>query len=339
MTAVSRALGNVALALAVALGSACRGRSPEPPSAAQKNPLQAWDYREGMPPDSAKVFLVAGGDDIANFAAEIVEQRQLWLRAGLRPEEIACYWARPPVHAYREDREQYDAVADAMRACYRAEPGTVLEHLAAAAEHAPPWVFVYVTGHGLGPIMRWRARTPDPELASERLGLTPAEMAALDQHSIGLQAGPGPQLEDVATVVQRFRAGYPPRTLMFSPSTLAEALAAFPRATPKFVVLQACYSGGFIERPEGESPLHDIGALTLLTATTFNRPSFGCGAGRAKTYFGGAFNRVLDGELQPDARPPDLDWSQIHARIAFVIDVMEAIDAERASAPRLLQTP
>ena len=38
-------------------------------------------------PATAKVFLVAGGDDVANFAADVIDQHALWKRAGLRDDE------------------------------------------------------------------------------------------------------------------------------------------------------------------------------------------------------------------------------------------------------------
>lgn len=328
----------VVLSLFVAGCHARRGTERPAPSA---TPFDAVPYRDGRPGPQTKVFLVAGGDDIANFAAEIVEQRALWQAAGVAPEEIACYWARPTRAAYRADRRQYDELATELDDCFRAEPGTVLSHLRAAAKTDPPWIYLYVTGHGLGPVLRWRAGARDAATARRELGATQAEMAALDHHAIGLEAGPGPGLEDVDAVLAGHRAGKPPHALMFSPVTLAEALAAFPETTEKFVVLQACYSGGFIGRPRdrgGPSPLHEIPALTLLTATSWNRPSFGCGAGPARTYFGGAFGRVLAAEIEPEKRPPDLDWSKIHERVAFVIDVMETIDAERPSGPGILRT-
>jgi hypothetical protein len=334
-----RLLPVLAIALALASGCGARRGGSRPPLPA--TPFDHVPYREGRPDPSAKVFLVAGGDDIANFAAEVVEQRELWLAAGLEPREIACYWARPTRTAYREDRRQYDELTGELDDCFRAEPDTVLSHLRAAADADLPWVYLYVSGHGLGPVLRWRAGTRDPDVASRKLGATPTEMAALDHHAIGLEAGPGPGLEDVDAVVRGFRSGRPPRALMFSPPTLSEALATFPETTPKFVVLQACFSGGFIGRPAthgGPSPLHDVPALTLLTATRWNRPSFGCSAGPARTQFGGTFGRVLAAELEPGKRPPDLDWARIHERVAFVIDVMETIDAERPSGPSFLRT-
>jgi hypothetical protein len=315
---------------------ACRpGRTTTTPEA--ESPWAHAAYREGPPPATTKVFLVAGGDDIANFAAEIVEQRRLWRGAGLRDDEIACYWAHPTPRAYDVDRAQYDALRHELASCYRAEPATVLGDLRRAATEKLPWVYLFVTGHGLPPLMRWvpaNARS-----AARRHRLTAEELARLDHHAIGLQAGPGPTLEQVDRVVMGHRAGAPTSSLMLSPPTLAEALADFDPATPKFVVLQACYSGGFIAGAAGPSALHDVPNLTLLTATTHDRSSFGCGAGKAKTYYGGSFNRVLTEHLQLDARPPDLAWVAIHDEVRVVIDALESIDAERSSRPQLLQTP
>jgi hypothetical protein len=125
---------------------------------------------------------------------------------------------------------------------------------------------------------------------------------------------------------------------MFSPPTLATALRSFDAATPKFVVIQACFSGGFIGTAEGPSALHGVEHLTLLTATAHDRPSFGCGAGKDKTYYGGSYNRVLAQYLDNGRSPTDLPWSAMYADIRMIIDAIESIDAERASQPGFLQT-
>ncbi len=325
-----------ALVLALASASGCHHRA-----ASVKSPLPSpWDeaaYAAGPPPATAKVFLVAGGDDIANFAAEVVEQRRLWREAGLRDDEIACYWAHPKAGAYADDKAQYDALRGELTQCYRADPGTVLSHLRSAAEHDPPWLYVYFTAHGLPSLMRTAAPRQLPAVRKHRLDA--GELADLDHHAIGLQAGPAPVLEDVDGLVARYRAGAPIDELMLTPKTLAQALERFDPAIPKVVVIQACFSGGFIADDTGPTPLQSISSLTLLTATSRARPSFGCGAGKARTYYGGAFNRVLAANLEPGRNPATLPWTDIHTQVALVIDAIESIDAQRPSQPGLLQTP
>jgi hypothetical protein len=75
----------------------------------------------------------------------------------------------------------------------------------------------------------------------------------------------------------------------------AEDLGAILKARPfkwKVVVVNACYSGGFVP------PLHGDGTL-VITAARSDRSSFGCGNDSAATYFGRAWlidalNRTSD---------------------------------------------
>jgi len=54
----------------------------------------------------------------------------------------------------------------------------------------------------------------------------------------------------------------------------------------RVLVISACYSGGLIPDLQGPDTL-------LITAASADRPSFGCGADSALTYFGGAW--LVDG--------------------------------------------
>ncbi len=74
--------------------------------------------------------------------------------------------------------------------------------------------------------------------------------------------------------------------------------------------------------------------MTMMTATSPGRPSFGCSAGAHRTYYGGTFNRVLAEEIERKARGPvGLPWPAMHERVVFVVETMEAIDGERPSQP------
>ena len=323
-----------ALVAVALLGCNRGGKATAVPSAFNQIP-----YRDGDVHEDARVFLVAGGDDIANFAAEILEQRGLWIGAGLSQEQIACYYAKPTQQAWTDDLEQYEELATALRACFRADPGRVQRDLAAVAERDPDWVYLYVTAHGLDSQVKGLIASGSRRLQRVAQSLQADERALLDAPAIGLNAGPAPRLGEVTALVKRLRDGAEPRDVLFTPDTLQSTLSEFPERTLKVVVLQACFSGGFIDhhipgKPAGDVPsLTSIPNLVALTATAAERPSFGCGSGSARTFFGGAFNRALERGLTPNAGPDTVDWATVHERAAFAVEAMEWIEAETPSMP------
>ena len=132
---------------------------------------------------------------------------------------------------------------------------------------------------------------------------------------------------------------------MFTPRTLGPLLAAFPTDVRKIVVLQACFSGGFIDHHATEDAETSVGAdvllavpnLTAMTATAAERPSFGCGSGEARTYFGGTFNVALSRALEQHA-PGERPWHEIYDNVVFAIEAMEAVQGTRSSLPGFIQT-
>ena len=78
-----------------------KGVVAEPPAQPQTTPFDDLPYRQGPIHPSTRIMLVAGGNDIANFAAEVVEQRALWKKAGVADDAIACYYAKPTAKAFR----------------------------------------------------------------------------------------------------------------------------------------------------------------------------------------------------------------------------------------------
>lgn len=331
-----------ALLLACLGAMACRAGG----ATANPDPFAQQTYDTSPASTRTKVFLVAGGDDIANFAAEVLEQRTLWRRAGLGEDEIACYFAKPTTQALRADYEQYDALALALRSCRAATPAQLARDLDAAAEGAEGFVYLFVTSHGLASQLGPLATSDNPRTQRFVASLRPDERDVLDPAAIGLEAGEGPKLGESRAVVAALREGVPAEQVTFTPRTLAPLLAAFPADTRKIIVLQACFSGGFIDHhtrgrrvpSPGADALLAVPNLTVLTATAAERPSFGCGSGEARTYFGGAFNVALEQALAEHA-PDDLPWRDIYDRVTFAIEAMEAVQGQRASHPGFLETP
>lgn len=322
-----------AFGLALVIAAGCR------PTATTFEADVAWRfaYEEGPISPETRVFLVAGGDDVANFAAEIVSQRALWLAAGLREEEIACYYAKPTEAAWREDREQYEALLPMLTHCHRAEPGRLHRDLELAAAGRPPWIYLYVSAHGV-PSQYDLARTSrSPRIRSLAEQLETAERQQIDITAIGLQAGPGPRLEEVPRVIRGLRHGVRPRDLVLTPWTLYESLASFGADTLRIVVLQACFSGGFL-MGGGTPSLATLPSTVVLTAAAADRRSFGCDPGAARTHFGGAFEVALARALEREQDPTYIDWPALYEQIVFAVEAMEAVEGTPASAPQLADT-
>jgi hypothetical protein len=322
------------------LGCRDRGEGSTPPSV-----FEDLAYREDATGSNTRVFLVAGGDDVANFAAEVLEQRRMWMRAGVSEDEIACYYAKPTKQAWGDDLEQYRALANALRECHRAEPARLRRDLLAAAKREPEWIYLYVTSHGLDSQAAGLEYARSRKLRALAETMSDEERALLDAPAIGLEAGPGPGLGEVTRTVRALRKGADPGDLVLTPATLAETLQSFPPTTAKIVVLQACFSGGFIDHhvPGGAAVdtgpgLKAVPNLVALTASAAERPSFGCGSGTHRTYFGGAVNRAIARELDDGERPADLDWKAIHDKAAFAVEAMESVEAEPRSFPGFLDT-
>ncbi|MBL9099399.1 MAG: hypothetical protein JNL82_00490 [Myxococcales bacterium] len=284
--------------------------------------VAAVPYATAPLPARAKIFLVAGGVEVANFAEEVVAQRALWLARGFRPDEIACYWARPRRGDFRGDREQYRRLADELKNCYPASAALLRAHLRQQSARGLPFVYLYVSSHGLADIMP----TDVPE---DRL--LPSERDLFAQYVIQMGAGVGRGYQP-GQLALAMRRGADPRDLAFTPAALHESLQAFPAETPKLVVLQACHSGGFL--------LPDVAAgtagLTAIAAARHDRTSFGCESGARFTYFGAAYLRRL---LARPGPPTAIDWPALYRELAGDIEALERRAAVLRSLPVFLQTP
>lgn len=314
----------LALSLVLGAGACATGRR------AHERRVEATPYATAPLSPRAKIFLVAGGIEVANFAAEVVAQRRLWLARGYAPDEIACYWAHPFPAALRADRAQYRQLADELRPCYRASAELLRAHLLAASQAKLPFLYLYVTSHGDVDIM--------PEGVPED-SLLPAEKALFDQYVIQLGGGIGAGV-DPGTLALAIRRGVDPAGLVFSPRLLRDLLRAFPADTPKIVVLQACHSGGFLDevRPERRAEtIADIPRLTAIAAARFDRTSFGCDSGATMTYFGEVYTRLLETRLTSD--PTAIDWGALYRALFADIARLEREVDVRPSLPVLLTTP
>jgi hypothetical protein len=283
--------------------------------------VAAVPYATAPLPERAKIFLVAGGVEVANFAEEVVVQRRLWLARGFAADEIACYWAHPRRGDLRGDLRQYRGLAGELADCYPAATAVLRAHLQQQAARDLPFVYLYVTSHGNSDLL-------SIDVPEDRL--LPTERALFDQYAIQLGAGVGRGVLPGALALA-LRRGADPRDLVFSPAVLRELLRAFPPTTPKYVVLQACHSGGFLV----PGAIAGVARLTAIAAARHDRTSFGCDSGSEFTYFGAAFLKHLIDRPGP---PTAIDWRGLFAAVLADIDALERRADVQRSLPVFVQT-
>lgn len=284
--------------------------------------------RASLSPE-AKIFLLAGSSQTANFAQEILDQKRLWLARGFKEEEIACYYVPPNRREFVEDEDQFRGLAGELAGCYPASVRLLREHLVTASLSPSPKEFLYlfVTSHGQKPIsLRLKNRDPEEKGYQELLKL--ARYPALDQYTLSVEGLPKGRAEE-GEILQALESGMDPKEVLLTPAYLQEFLAGYFPRLPKFLVLQGCYSGGFLKDPRKEyrrGLLTHLDQVTVLTASRFDRPSFGCDPGEETTYFGGIFNEVL---LEFPNRPLQMEWKRIFSTVREKVKQVEEQYDER----------
>jgi len=108
-----------------------------------------------------------------------------------------------------------------------------------------------------------------------------------------------------------------------APSDLADALQTKPGIRWKVLVVNACYSGGFVDALRDDSTM-------VITSARADRTSFGCGADSDITYFGKAF---LAEALNKTASIPDA-----FAQAKKSVSEWEDADKEEHSEPQIAST-
>ncbi len=283
------------------------------------------EYGDPHPSSTTRVMLVAGGDDVANFAAEVAGQRKIWRAAGLEDQQIECYWSKPTRRAYARDRRQYRRLVAAMQPCGPASAKRVLADLAALADDPPEYLYLYITGHGV-------ATLASPQVASV---LPPDERALLGSAALALDAEVGMRIQHTDALLRSHRAGLPDREIVLTPATLREVLAKLPESTRKIVVLQGCFSGAFIA---GAGTLAELANTVVLTAASADRPSFGCGSGTRTTFWGGALEHELKRRVHGGDTPDRLPWLELHEDVAARVTRLERALGQKPSRPQFVDT-
>ncbi|MCA9694765.1 MAG: hypothetical protein R3A51_10840 [Nannocystaceae bacterium] len=321
--ASSRTAAYLLLALA-ALLMACSGRL-----GARR--LADQPYASRPLPDQARIFLIAGGVDVANFAEEVVRQRSYWRAAGVPDEAIACYYAKPTLAAYHEDAQQYRAITRALADCYPARAGLIRAHLALASRRDLPYLYLYISSHG-------RPQLVARDVAESLDVLSAGEVDLLDQYFLQMGADPGYGV-DASAIVNAARRGEDPDDLLLTPASLGRALARFAPQLPKIVVLQGCHSGGFLndQANAAAAQMTALRNLTVIAAARHDRTSFGCDPGARMTYFGLIFLRLLLEHAGPQT-PTSIPWPGLFDQLAAEVHAIELRQEVTPSEPVFFST-
>ena len=109
-----------------------------------------------------------------------------------------------------------------------------------------------------------------------------------------------------------------------APEDLADALQTTPRIRWKVIVVNACYSGGFVDALRDDSTL-------VISSARADRTSFGCGVQSELTYFGRAF--------LVDALNRTTSLREAFDQASRAVAQWEAAEQEEHSEPQLATTP
>lgn len=273
-----------------------------------------------------RFFLIAAGSDIANFIQEVVEQKSYWLDQGFSEEEIACYYVQPTAKALERDREQFQALAKEVEGFRLASMRQISVDLNQIALQNPEFVYIYVTSHGAPPSY---ARSLAKKFAGSGKYAYKSfleEFPDTEQFTVQFHSLPTGSA-DVLMQLHAMQQGTPFNDIHLSPAGLWQLLGKFEDTTIKFVTLQACFSGGFVDA-KGRLKYHtapEMGPpnLTIMTAARYDRPSFGCSPGKEKTEFGSAYLKALrSGSGSPLLR----DWRQMFDEALQEVERVEQLE-------------
>jgi thiol-disulfide isomerase/thioredoxin len=270
-----------------------------------------WTDQPQQKTRAYKAMLLAGSSDNANFLQEVSWNYSWLLQKGLKEDDIGCFYARPDLIQYSGDREQFDQLRPFLENCHPVRHQEFLENLRLSLNEKPESFYLYVTAHGAAPVpMKNRE-------IFKKSCLAHAPSLALDQTPPDCVSSQGLTADDLARAMKDGAT------------------------TKKYLVLQGCYTGGFIsprDNPKtAPSALARLPGIHILTASAAKQASFGCNAGSHVTFFGSAYSKAVEGDkLKFEA----MDWSRIYRDIVKEVTRLEKelqIGQQNASRPQFFR--
>jgi hypothetical protein len=323
------------------------------PTITQQAPLITQPQQQGRPkqlvtdvmayradasrePAATRIFLIAGGMDNANFAQEIVDQRALWLKAGFKEADISCYYTMPLLPQFEADEAQYRAIANDLKVCYPASPKLIFSHMKLASKNPDAdFLYVYVSSHGGEPLSVLANSEKIGFPQKLRLNKIVEMMPDMDQYMISMDVLPDGSTGNIVSRMQdMYENKTPAKDHLFTPRYFKAALADFKETLPKFVTIQACHSGGFIQTDEEKfkpDTLTSLKNLTAITAARANRSSFGCDPGSERTLFGEIYTHALEKKITD---PREIAWKDLFDKVSADVSDIEGRLSVKPSIPQ-----
>jgi hypothetical protein len=301
---------------------------------------------EGDINPKTRIFLVGGGYPNATFSQEVADQKAYWLSQGYSKEQIACYYVPPPTISYDENgnllkdakelevSKQFEQLKHSVENCFMASAKSLLRHIESLQKENPSSIYIYITAHGSPPLKNFsltQKTSPQSDLGDwvkyeknkkkwlkilslEQWSNTYAlQMAAVRKKSFDTY-----YFMNIIDLAFEFAEEYPysVNDYLLTPNGLSAALNKLPHSTKKYLVLQGCFSGGFIlppqQAPQGNT-LQNVPNISVLTASSSVRTSFGCGADDLRTYFGESYFESLK-SFNKNKTFDSIDWQELHKK-------------------------
>lgn len=270
-----------------------------------------WTDHPLQKPQAYKAMLLAGSSDNANFLQEVSWNYSWLLQKGLKEDEIGCFYAKPDLIQYGGDREQFDQLRPFLESCHPVRHQDFLESLRLSLNEKPASFYLYVTAHGAAPVP---LKNRD---IFKKSCLAHAPSLALDQTPPDCVSSQGLTADDLARAMKDGSA------------------------TKKYLVLQGCYTGGFIsprDNPKTDpSALARLPGIHILTASAARQASFGCNAGSHITFFGSAYSKAVENDKQ---NFETMDWPRIYQDVVKEVTRLEKdlqIGKQNASRPQFFR--
>lgn len=256
-----------------------------------------FQQKKGEISPRAKIFLFAGESDVANFAQEILDQQSHWIRQGYSKEEVVCYYVKPAFEDIAKDYTQWSQIQMALSDCYPSSVALLWNHLNFVSKQGfKDSIYIYFTSHGSPPVSLSDAfKNPKTYYDLDVVNLY-KKYPFLNQTRLDVRGLPDGDVADNRMIIGAIRRGLDPLNAFLTPLSLKSRLGELFHVNPKYVVIQGCYSGGFLESELptlAKHSLKNLNNITVLTASKSNRASFGCEPGARETYFGNSYLRAL----------------------------------------------
>ncbi|MCP4021224.1 MAG: hypothetical protein GY729_05235, partial [Desulfobacteraceae bacterium] len=242
---------------------------------------------------------------------------------------IVCYYVVPANIEFKRDKDQFESLTGEVDSFYLASPRNLFEHLKKASNTEIPFLYLYVTSHGSKPqgeAMHTYFRSKDKfskEPHKKIDFLTEKFPDYYNQYFISFDATASGRANH-AMRLHALKEKQQPEDIILTPRYLKEMLSEIRAEVKKYIILQGCYTGSFISTNENmvieQDSLKSIPNICLMTASRYDRQSFGCAPGPDRTYFGGTFNDLLETQKQ---RLEAIAWDELYEKIKETIEQIE----------------